>query len=118
MKFHNPSVPMTVERSEEQDGPSVMSVHFAPKDGEEGDRVESINMKSYTNSEILDALVNLTKAYPIEPTPEDQETLAKLKEQQISSERDSKRALELRAKQQRERQILEQARGDVASQAA
>ncbi|KJX94145.1 50s ribosomal protein mrp49 [Zymoseptoria brevis] len=118
MKYHNPSVPMSVERSELQDGPAVMSVHFAAKDGEASDRVESINMKSYTNSEILDALINLTKATPIEPTAEDRETLAKLQEQQVASERDSERALELRAKQKREQQILEQARGDVASQAA
>jgi large subunit ribosomal protein MRP49 len=118
MKFHNPSIPMTIERTDAQDAPSVMSVHFAAKDSGEGERVESINMRSYTNSEILDALVNLTKAQPVEPTAEDLEEVERLHQQRIASERDSKMALELRAKQKREQQILQQARGDVASQAA
>lgn len=75
-------------------------------------------MKNYTNSEILDALVQLTKAYPVEPTPDEREELAKLEEQRRRSEKDSKLSQEIRARMKREKELLEQARGDVASQAA
>ena len=75
-------------------------------------------MRNLKSSEILDALVNLTKAYPVEPTPEDKEELTKLEEHRIRSEADSKRSKEVRARIKREQQLLEQARGDVAAQAA
>jgi large subunit ribosomal protein MRP49 len=119
LKYHNPSVQMAVDRTETQDGPATMAVHFAEENASEAkERIETINMKSFTSSEILDALVRLTKAYPIEPTPEDREELAKLDEQQKRSERDSKLSQEVRAKAKREAQLLEQARGDVAAQSA
>lgn len=104
----------------------MMSVHF----GEAGsaptlssqpsvdERVERINMTNYTNSEILDALVRLTKAQPVEPTAEEHEELAKLEEQRRKSERNSKLSQEVRAKVKREKELLEQARGDLAAQAA
>ena len=75
-------------------------------------------MKNYTNSEILDALVRLTKAYPVEPTPEEQEELAKLDEQRRRSDKDKKLSQEVRARVKREKELLQQARGDVAAQAA
>ncbi|KAK4507144.1 hypothetical protein PRZ48_000878 [Zasmidium cellare] len=132
LKYHNPAVSMTVDRDIEQTDPATMSVHFAPENADQTsgsatassapsqqtERVETINMKNYTNSEILDALVQLTKAYPVEPTPEEQEELAKLEEQRRKSEKDSKLSQEVRARVKREKELLEQARGDVASQAA
>lgn len=72
-------------------------------------------MKSFSSSEILSALVALTKAYPIEPTPQDREELAKLEESQKRSERDAKLSKEVRMKAKRERELLEQARGDVVA---
>lgn len=96
-----------------------MAVHFADEDAGDGkERIETINMKNYNSSEILDALVKLTKAYPIEPTPEDREELAKLDEQRKKSEKDSQLSQQVRAKAKREAQLLEQARGDVAAQSA
>lgn len=123
---------MTIDREVDQSDPATMSVHFAPENvtqtsgtataswapSQQTDRVETINMKNYTNSEILDALVQLTKAYPVEPTPDEREDLAKLEEQRRKSEKDSKLSQEVRARVKREKELLEQARGDVASQAA
>ncbi|EME49827.1 hypothetical protein DOTSEDRAFT_121058 [Dothistroma septosporum NZE10] len=126
LKYHNPAVPMTIDRNTLQDDPAVMSVHFgeadvAPLQSSESssdERIETINMKNFTNSEILDALVRLTKAQPVEPTAEEQEELAKLEEQRRRSERDSKLSQEVRARVKREKELLEQARGDLAAQAA
>lgn len=110
---------MAVDRTETQEGPATMAVHFADEDAGDGkERIETINMKNYNSSEILDALVKLTKAYPIEPTPEDREELAKLDEQRKKSEKDSQLSQQVRAKAKREAQLLEQARGDVAAQSA
>lgn len=117
---------MTIDRNTSQDDPAVMSVHFGEADAaptlssqpSADERIETINMKNYTNSEILDALVRLTKAQSVEPTAEEQEELAKLEEQRRRSERDSKLSQEVRARVKREKELLEQARGDLAAQAA
>lgn len=106
---------MTVDRTALQDDPAVMSVHIQPEDSET-EKIEKINMKDYRSSEILDALVQLTKASVIEPTTEDQELLAKLEEQRQRSLRDSKISLELRATVKREKELLQQARGDLDAQ--
>lgn len=106
---------MTVDRTALQDDPAVMSVHIQPEDSET-EKIEKINMKDYRSSEILDALVQLTKASVIEPTTEDQELLAKLEEQRQRSLRDSKIALEARARVKREKEMLQQARGDLDAQ--
>lgn len=115
LKYHNPTVSMTVDRTALQDDPAVMSVHIQPEDSET-EKIEKINMKDYRSSEILDALVQLTKASVIEPTTEDQELLAKLEEQRQRSLRDSKISLELRARVKREKEMLQQARGDLDAQ--
>ncbi|KAF7189833.1 hypothetical protein HII31_08940, partial [Pseudocercospora fuligena] len=125
LKYHNPSVSMTVDRTALQDDPAVMTIHFSQpssssqptsENPSSEERIETLNMKNYTSSEILDAVVRLTKAYPVEPTPEDLEEMQKLEEQRIRSARDSKLSQEVRARVKREQQLLEQARGDVAAQ--
>ncbi|KAF2214627.1 hypothetical protein CERZMDRAFT_36614 [Cercospora zeae-maydis SCOH1-5] len=117
LKYHNPSVPMTVDRTALQDEQAVMSIHRQPE-GEEVERVETINMKNYHSSEILDALIRLTNARQVEPTEEDLEQLAKLEEQRQRSLRDSKLSQEVRARVKREKELLKQARGDIAAQDA
>ena len=108
---------MTVDRTAEQDEPAVMTIHMQPEDSET-EKIEKINMKNYRSSEILDALIQLTKASVVEPTVEDQEQLAKLEEQRQRSQRDSKLSQEVRARVKREKELLEQARGDLAAQNA
>lgn len=113
---------MTVDRTALQDDPAVMTITFSnpsssdsSPSSEPTERVENLNMKNYTSSEILDAVVRLTKAYPVQPTPEDLEEMQRLEEQRKRSERDRMLSLEKRAKKKREQQLLEQARGELAS---
>lgn len=87
-------------------------------EGADAEKVETVNMKNYRSSEILDALIRLTNARQVEPTEEDQEQLTKLEEQRQKSLRDSKLSQEVRARVRRERELLEQARGDIAAQNA
>lgn len=145
LKFHNPAIPMSIDRTASQTDPALLSVHYTnssapqssnsatsapaardsttknttPSEADPTERVETINMTHTTNAEILEAFVRLTKAYPVEPTAEEKEELASLEEQRIRSVAASKLSAEVRARQKREKELLEQARGDIAaSQAA
>ena len=89
-----------------------------PSDPDRVDRVETIDMKHLTNSEILNELIRVTGAFPVEPTPEEREEMRMLEEQRVRSERDAKESAEVRARVRRERELLEQARGDMVAQAA
>lgn len=138
---------MTVDQLKEQtpDTEAIMSIHFTsenpthmtsdsataspapvesttptttPSDHDPVERVETINMKHKTESQILDELIKLTGAYAIEPTEAEREELRSLEEQRVLSERDSKAAAERRAAEKREKELLEQARGDIAAQTA
>ena len=147
IKYHNPAVPMTVDQLKVQtpETEAIMSIHFTSSDPEhmtsdsataspapvdstttsstpsEADPVESvetIDMKHKSESQILDELIRLTGAIQLEPTEAEKEELRLLEEQRVRSERDSKAAAERRAKMKREQELLEQARGDIAAQAA
>lgn len=135
---------MTIDRSASSADPAILSIHFAPQDAAQTsnsatsspapvdsttssttpsdhaptERVQSIDMKHRTNLEILQDVIRLTKAFPVEPTPEEQEEMRLLEEQRVRSLRDSKLSQEVRTRQKREKELLEQARGDVASQTA
>jgi large subunit ribosomal protein MRP49 len=141
LKFHNPAIPMSIDRTALQTDPALLSVHYTnpdavqssssatsapasrdsttknttPSEAASTERVETINMTHSNNTEILEAFVRLTKAYPIEPTAEEKEELASLEEQRIRSAAASKLSAEVRARQKRETELLEQARGDMAA---
>lgn len=132
---------MTIDKTAAQTDKAILSVHYTnpdapqssssptsspaardsttknttPSEADPTERVETVDMTGATNSEILKALVQLTKAYPIEPTAEEQEELASLEEQRVRSEAASKLSAEVRAKKKREQELLEQARGDLAA---
>jgi len=135
---------MTVDRTATAFDPAILSIHFAPADAQQTsdsatsspaptdsttqdstpsdhdptERVRTIDMTKRTNLEILQEFQRITKAYPIEPTAEEREELRSLEEHRMRSERDRNLSQEVRARQKREEELLEQARGDVASQAA
>lgn len=142
LKYHNPAVAMTVDRSGmTPDDESTMSIHFAPADAIQtsssatsgpsptesttttsqtsdhtpADRVETIGMKFRSNSDILQDLMRITNAYPVEATPEDQEQLAALEEQKVRGDRDRVVSSAHKARVKREQQLLEQARGGLGA---
>ncbi|KFY74689.1 hypothetical protein V501_02765 [Pseudogymnoascus sp. VKM F-4519 (FW-2642)] len=124
LKYHNPTVSMTLERTTNQEGPALMTVYFddatqpeTPVAGTQTEpttssqqRVVTINMKHRHESEILSQLLALTNAVPVEPTPEEVEQLQQLAAQQEVSERDSARHAIFNAEKKREKAILAQAR--------
>jgi len=139
LKYHNPAIPMTIDRNVPQEDPAIMTVHFTSADAQQssgsptsapaptgstsGDkttsdhasttRTEQISMTDRQASEILADLLRITKAVVVEATPEERETLEELEEARIRSERDSALSLEVRARRKREEALLAQARGEI-----
>jgi len=74
-------------------------------------------MKGRLASEILTDLITLTKAQPVLPTPEEEGELRALEEQKVRGERDRRMSLEARARVKREKELLKQARGELAVEA-
>jgi len=140
LKYHNPAVSMTVNRTDNQTGPALMTVYFTSpgsaaiikpelysttekqtsgrpvpesKAGPPTEKAEVINMKHRLDSEILEQLLKLTKAKVVRPTPEEQRQMQEMEEQNAKSERDAAMMAEVNAKRKREAEILTQARGEV-----
>jgi large subunit ribosomal protein MRP49 len=133
LKYHNPAVPMTVNRTNNQEGPALMTVHFATPEaaentkteissiapvaasqpGPQTERTEVINMKHRLDSEILDQLMSLTKARAVKATAEELRQIQEMEEQNARSERDAIKMAEVNAKRKREEAILTQARGEL-----
>lgn len=124
LKYHNPAVPMTVERTEDQQGPATMTVTFATQAASnapsshqappEQTREHTIDMKGRLAADILIDFEKLVQGRQVEATPEEQETLASLAEQRERSDRDRKLVAEVVRKKRREQEILEQARRSIA----
>lgn len=75
-------------------------------------------MTNRVPEEILTDLLRITRATPVLPTAEEQEELQQLEQQRLRSEKDSKLSLSVQDKRKREEEILAQARGEVAADAA
>ncbi|PQE21018.1 50S ribosomal Mrp49 protein [Rutstroemia sp. NJR-2017a WRK4] len=142
LKYHNPAIPMTVNRNHDQTGPALMTIHFtdpssaselsapissttqpststAPttpsSSGSPTTHTKEINMKHRTDSEILSQLISLTNAKLVRATPEEQRQLKELAEHKARAEKDSALSAVLNERRRKEQAILTQARGEVAS---
>lgn len=163
LKYHNPQVPMVVNRTREQHGPATLSIYVrTPTDGSsakptaaaaaaaggqtqggsggakvpaatdpwsniksssegkarapepaEGEAVVTINMKNVRSEDILKQFLERTGARQLEPTPEDQEELARLAELQERAVYDRDVQRRYREKIQSEKKLLEKARQEA-----
>jgi len=140
LKYHNPAVPMTVKRTDDQAGGAFLTIHFTDP-GSAGStepasssttthtsnatvvqstsptptiHTEVIDMKHRHESQILSELLTLTKATPVETKPEDLERIRFLEERRIKGEAHAKKWKAVREKQKQREAILAQARGELA----
>ena len=123
LKYHNPAVSMTVKRGADQEGPATLSVHFASSsttpaassktlpDYNASQRVETIDMKHKSESEILSRLLELTKAMPYEATPDELAELRDVEDYNRKSTRDRAAQSKLNQIKKQEQALLDQARG-------
>jgi len=127
---------MTVNRTQNQDGPALMTVHYSSPDavaatsstaskslpttsntqsdtGSSPVRLETINMKHRSESEILDELMKLTEARVVRATAEELRQIQELGEANRKREQESMKGAILNADRKREKALMEQARGDI-----
>ena len=128
---------MTVNRTNDQEGPATLSVFFAPPPNSDSptaslapsgsatdspypsahepfDRVESIDVKNVHSSEILKSFLNVTKAQPYEASAEEKAELQEVKDFNERSQADREAQDRLNKARAQEKAILEQARGAVS----
>lgn len=127
---------MTVDRTENFEGPALMTVHFnedstspdatpttttdtstVPTDttsAPASTRTEIINMKHRQSSEILTNLMKLTKATPVEPSKEDIELGKRLAEEIAEADADRIRSKKDHAEKKRQQALLNAARTGVS----
>ncbi|KAF2404874.1 50S ribosomal protein-like protein Mrp49 [Trichodelitschia bisporula] len=127
LKYHNPAVPMTISRTEDQTAPATLSVWLRdstfppnpnPASSEaptptSAERLVTIDMKNKSENEILDAFLATTQGTPVYPTPEEKQLALDIEEYRAKSLKDSLRAKAVREAELREKKMLEMARGAV-----
>jgi len=137
LKYHNPAVSMTVNRSSNQQGPALLSVFFtqppesdrstispsalsstkaspSPSSYDPSIAVESIEMRNLQETEILERLLVVTKARPYEASPEEQVDLQEVKDFEERSQADREAQNRLNRIKAEEKAMLEQAKGAVS----
>lgn len=143
LKYHNPAVPMTVERHSDQDGPATLTVFYAdeaaasvaagpekpnaptqstsgataPSEHTPWDRTRVIDVKGRNQSEILAELLAATEGKEVVPTEEERAQMAELEAQRQRSDYDRAEVRKVLVAKRREQEILEQARKSVEAQA-
>ena len=135
LKYHNPAISMTVNRSHNQEGPATLTVYFAPpprissattspspsstdtsttpSGHKPADRIATIDMKHKNESEILSRLLELTKGVPYEATPEELDELMEVDVEKRRSERDREAQAKLNEVRRQEKALLDLARGRI-----
>ncbi|MCJ1402667.1 hypothetical protein MMC11_005887 [Xylographa trunciseda] len=120
LKYHNPGVSMTVNRTTNQAGPATMTVFFAtpptsaaPPSTSVNERVEVINMKHRPESEILLKLLEVTKAVKVRATEEEELELRAMEEERARSEVDRERNRLFIEEKRRQEALLAQAKASL-----
>ncbi|KAL8951573.1 MAG: hypothetical protein Q9222_002458 [Ikaeria aurantiellina] len=137
LKYHNPAVSMTINRSQDQKGPAALTIFYNTLQESSStatsslssdsvresisestqnpfQRIETIDMKHRHESDILTELLDLTKAVPIVATPEEAAELEAIASEEKRCEMDRVRNAEYTEKKRQEKALLDQARGAVA----
>lgn len=136
IKYHNPSIPMTVTRIKDQETPATLTLSFgrtttssmardrtlllttttqaASVEGQPGiDRKEVIDLTNLHDSEILARLTKLTNAIIVLPTAEEEEQLQKLEVEKAKSRQDALVNTEYLEQKRRANVFLDQVKGEV-----
>ncbi|KAL8839774.1 MAG: hypothetical protein Q9170_001585 [Blastenia crenularia] len=132
LKYHNPAVSVTINRSQDQVGPAILTIFYATAHNPATpaslstamentsipsqtpfERTEMINMKYRHESDILSELMNLTKATQIVATPEEKAELQGLADLEKRMAIDRTRNAEYTAQKKQEKALLDQARGAI-----
>lgn len=126
---------MTVERTEDYSGPSLLTIFFAPSststqspaptkstdpskppsDHIPADRTQVIDMKYKEPSEVLEEVMAVTQGRQVEPSEQERQEMLEIEQQKERSYQDRVTQLTYLKKVRREQAILEQAKKSVVT---
>ncbi|KKK22932.1 50S ribosomal protein [Aspergillus ochraceoroseus] len=131
LKFHNPSVQMTVKQTDNQDGPAVLTIYFseklsnaaslspakiedkfAPQPGET-EKAAVMDVRNLTYKEIWAKVKMMTGAAEIAATAQEEAELKKLEQMRVQAEKDRVRVAGIRQAKKDQERMLQEARGEV-----
>ncbi|KAK4139170.1 CI-B8 domain-containing protein [Dichotomopilus funicola] len=141
LKFHNPTIPMIVQRNDDNAGPATLSIYFREATGSAtaaetpwgitssrvmdgsieppapgpGERVLTINMRGAHSEKILKDFLTKTGAVAVPISPRDEALKRKLEELEVYAEIDRARVLKEHQDYKREKRMLEQAQSEAAA---
>lgn len=136
LKYHNPAVPIIINRHHENDTPPTMTIYMRSADRPAaaespdsttplfsshsdlakapqpapGERAVRIDMKDKHSSEILHSFMTETSATPLQPTAEDISEMQALDALRQRGDIDRERVRQERAEKKREEDMLKRAR--------
>tara|TARA_R110002003_G_scaffold191_20_gene14874 strand:+ start:9870 stop:10319 length:450 start_codon:yes stop_codon:yes gene_type:complete len=141
IKYRNPSIPISIARHTDPDGPSLLHIYTTSASPKQAPTTSStanqapassatpkpqttlvpdtsppthtLNIRDQDESEILDALVKAVGATQIQPTEQEVREMAEMREARERSERDRVEVRGKLLKERREQEMLKLARGEV-----
>ncbi|PON25953.1 hypothetical protein TGAM01_v205390 [Trichoderma gamsii] len=143
LKFHNPSIPMIVNRHDQNQLPPIMSIYLRKSDASPpasseplaqpsssrtnlskaqpptaDERVVHIDMANKHSSHILEFFMAETRAVPLQPTNEEIVEMQALETLRKNADVDRERVRQLRLEKKKEEDMLKRARaaGGIAEQ--
>ncbi|KAK3293383.1 CI-B8 domain-containing protein [Chaetomium fimeti] len=137
LKYWNPTIPMVVNRSDNQDGPATLSIYFRepgatlasdvpmPSSSAEGfakapapaagERVLTIDMKERRSEAILKEFMDKSGAVPVKTTPQDEALLREVEDRKATGAIDRERIRQENEAVKREKQMIAQAHSEAAA---
>lgn len=133
LKYHNPGVRMTVEQTQDQDGPAALTIYFAERVGStataiagkkqisdkhapapDGDeKTAVVDVKGLNYQEIWSRVQASTGAEEITASPEDEAEMKRLQEISEKAVKDRERIQAMRQAKKDQERMLAEARGEV-----
>ncbi|KAL4811151.1 CI-B8 domain-containing protein [Aspergillus unguis] len=131
LKYHNPSIPITVKQTDNQEGPASLTVYFAeslskaatlntaatkdehapaPSDGE---HAAVVDIRNLTYTDIWNKMKNMTGAQEVHATEEETAALKKLEQMKQQSVKDQARVAGIRQAKLDHERMLRAAKGEV-----
>jgi large subunit ribosomal protein MRP49 len=144
IKYRNPSIPISISRHTDPDGPSLLHIYTranasstpapqttssAPNSSatpntqtnlvpDTSPPTHTLNIRDQQESEILEALCKTVQVQVVEPTEEEKEEMREMEAFRERSEKDRVEVREKLVRERREQELLKLARGEVPDAAA
>ncbi|EAQ83925.1 hypothetical protein CHGG_10329 [Chaetomium globosum CBS 148.51] len=137
LKYWNPTIPMVVNRSHNQDGPATLSIYFrepgatlasdspmpsSSSDGfskapapAAGERVLTIDMKDRRSEAIFKEFMDKSGAVPIKVSPQDEALMREIEDRKAIGAIDRERVRKQNEAAKREKQMIAQAHSEAAA---